>query len=57
MTVLDGIGLFLAVYLLLVARSAWKQGEFRQFALSLAVVIGLIAAIVGIVFLVDLAGT
>ena len=55
MTVLDGIGLFLAGYLLLIARSAWKQGEFRQFAISLALVAGLILAIVAIVYLVDFA--
>ena len=55
MTVLDGIGLFLAGYLLLIARSAWKQGEFRQFAISLAVVAGLCLAIVTIVYLVDFA--
>ena len=56
MTILDGIGLFLAGYLVLIARSAWKQGEFRQFAISLAVVAGLILGILGIVYLVDLAG-
>lgn len=54
MTILDGIGLFLALYLLLIARSAWKQGEFRQFALSLAVVGGLILAILAVVLAVDL---
>ena len=32
-------------YLLLLARSAWKQGEFRQFLWSLAIV----AAIVGVI--------
>ena len=56
MTILDGIGLFLAGYLLLIARSAWKQGEFRQFATSLLVVAGLILAIVATVYLVDWAG-
>jgi hypothetical protein len=54
MSVLDGIGLFLAGYLLLIARSAWKQGEFRQFAVSLAVVGGLILAILAAVLAVDL---
>lgn len=53
MSVLDGIGLFLTGYLLLIARSAWKQGEFRQFALSLAVVGGLILAILAVVFAAD----
>ena len=41
MTLWQAIGLFLAGYLLLLARSAWHQGEFRQFVLSLAVVAAL----------------
>lgn len=56
MTVLEGIGLFLAGYLILVGRSAWKQGELRQFALSLAIVAGLCLMIIAIVYIVDLAG-
>lgn len=53
MTLLQGIGLFIAAYLLLVGRSAWKQGEFRQFAVSLGVVLALGALIVAIVLVVD----
>lgn len=45
----EGIGLFILAYLLLLARSAWKQGEIRQFLVSLAIVIVMIAAISGIV--------
>ena len=41
MTLWQAIGLFLVGYILLLARSAWHQGEFRQFLLSLAVVAGL----------------
>jgi hypothetical protein len=42
-------GLMALAYLLLLARSAWKQGEFRQFLWSLAIVaaiIGVLAAVV-----------
>lgn len=45
------VGLVVAAYLALLARSAWKQGEFRQFLLSLAVVAGLIAAMAGAVWM------
>lgn len=41
MTLWQAIGLFLAGYVLLLARSAWRQGELKQFLLSLAVVLGL----------------
>lgn len=51
MTLLQGIGLFIAVYLVLVGRSAWKQGELRQFAVSLGVVAALAAAVVAVVLL------
>ncbi len=39
MTALQGIGLAVAAYLALLARSAWKQGEFRQFMMSCLVLI------------------
>jgi len=49
MTALQGIGLAVAVYLALLARSAWKQGEMRQFLMSCLVLIllfGVLAAII-----------
>jgi len=49
MTALQGIGLAVAVYLALLARSAWKQGEMRQFLTSCLVLIllfGVLAAII-----------
>ena len=49
MTALQGIGLIVAAYLALLARSAWKQGEIRQFMMSclvLAALFGLLAAII-----------
>lgn len=48
MTLGQGIALFVAGYLTLLARSAWKQGELPQFLRSLAVVAGLFLAIGGI---------
>jgi hypothetical protein len=50
MTLWQAVALFLAGYILLLARSAWLQGELRQFLLSLGVVAGL-AAVVGLVVL------
>lgn len=47
MTVWHTAGLLGSAYLVLLARSAWKQGELRQFLVSLAVVsvlIGFVAA-------------
>lgn len=41
MTLFQGLGLAAVLYVLLLARSAWKQGEFGQFVRSLAVVVGL----------------
>lgn len=38
-------GLTALAYLLLLARSAWKQGEFRQFLWSLVIVAAIIGAI------------
>lgn len=56
MTVMQGVGLFVAAYILLLARSAWRQGEIRQFALSLAVVAALALTIAGITWLYWLLG-
>ncbi|CAO3444532.1 hypothetical protein [Azospirillum argentinense] len=44
------IGAAAASYLLLLARSAWKQGEMRQFLRSLAIVAALCALVAGAVF-------
>ncbi|CAO3423107.1 hypothetical protein [Azospirillum endophyticum] len=41
----------MAGYLLLLGRSAWKQGEFRQFLRSLAIVAILCALLAGTVAL------
>lgn len=49
MTPLQGLGLLIALYLLLLARSARKQGEMRQFLISLAIVGGLFTIIAAIV--------
>lgn len=46
--VLPIIGAAILGYLLLLARSAWKQGELRQFAISLAVLAALLAALTAI---------
>ncbi len=43
------IGAGMAGYLLLLARSAWKQGELRQFLRSLLIVALLIGGIAGVV--------
>ncbi len=45
------IGAFVAGYLVLLGRSAWKQGEFRQFLCSLAIVAALCALLAGAVAL------
>lgn len=50
MTVLQGVGLFLAAYLLLLGRNAWRQGEFPQFLGALAMAAGLVALIAASVF-------
>ena len=52
MTIVHLLAGFLVVMLLLMARSAWKQGEFRHFLLGLGVVAGLLAAVFGTVELV-----
>jgi len=51
MTFFQGLGLAAVLYVLLLARSAWKQGEFAQFVRSLAVVVGLGAALALVVVL------
>ncbi len=38
-------GLLALAYLLLLARSAWKQGEIRQYLWSLAIIAGILAFI------------
>lgn len=43
------IGAAAAGYLLLLARSAWKQGEMRQFLRSLAIVFALCTLVAGAV--------
>jgi hypothetical protein len=49
MTAWQFMGAIVAGYLLLLARSAWKQGEFRQFLRSLVIVAILCALIAGAV--------
>ena len=49
MTAWQFMGAIVAGYLFLLARSAWKQGEFRQFLRSLAIVAILCALIAGAV--------
>ncbi|WP_168220363.1 hypothetical protein [Azospirillum thermophilum] len=49
MSTLQITGAAMLAYLLLLARSAWKQGEMRQFLRSLAVLAVLCGAIAGTV--------
>jgi len=42
-------GVMALAYLLLLARSAWKQGELRQFLWSLAILAGVVAVIAAVV--------
>ena len=51
MAVWNIAGLAALAYLLLLARSAWKQGELRQFLWSLAIVAGLVGVIAAVVWL------
>ncbi|NNG02682.1 MAG: hypothetical protein HKM95_01095 [Inquilinus sp.] len=51
MSVYQAAALFFAVYLLLLARSAWKQGELKQYLASLGVVAALVAVIGAVVWL------
>ncbi|MFY8095049.1 MAG: hypothetical protein ACOVN0_16340 [Niveispirillum sp.] len=46
----EWIGGGVILYLLLLARSAWKQGEFKQFLWGLVIVAGLIGFIGGIIW-------
>ncbi|NYZ15057.1 hypothetical protein HL658_21135 [Azospirillum sp. RWY-5-1] len=50
MSAMQAVGFVTAAYLALLARSAWKQGEFRQFMASLAVVAALIGSIAAAVW-------
>ena len=49
MSVWNVAGLSAVAYLLLLARSAWKQGELRQFLWSLAIVAGIVGVVAGVV--------
>ena len=49
MSVWEIAGLMALAYLLLLARSAWKQSEIRQFLWSLAIVCGIVAVIAAVV--------
>ena len=51
MTALQGLGLFVLAYIVLLGRNAWKQGELTQYLLALAAVLGLIGLIAGGVML------
>ncbi|MBP7338252.1 hypothetical protein [Niveispirillum sp.] len=46
----EWIGGGVVLYLLLLARSAWKQGEFKQFLWGLVIVAGLIGFIGGVIW-------
>ena len=45
MTAIHGVALFVAAYLLLLGRNAWKQGELGQFLWALAMVVGLLGVL------------
>ena len=45
MTVWQSLGAFILICLVFLARSAWKQGEIRQFLISLGVVGALVGGI------------
>jgi hypothetical protein len=49
MSFLQAIGLIVAAYVVLLARSAWRQGEFRQYVKSLAVLSLLLALVASVV--------
>lgn len=51
MSAAEFTGLMIGGYLALLARSAWKQGELRQFARGLAFVLALLGAIAAAVWL------
>ncbi len=44
------IGIGVLLYLLLLARSAWKQGEFKQFLWGMVIVAGLIGFVGGVIW-------
>lgn len=48
MSIWTFVTLFAAAYILLLARSAWKQGEMRQFLWSL-LAFGVLAAILAVI--------
>lgn len=51
MSIWTFVGLFALTYILLLARSAWKQGEMRQFVWSLGafcVLAALLAAVIAL---------
>jgi hypothetical protein len=51
MSIWTFVGLFAAAYILLLTRSAWKQGEMRQYLWSLlafAALAAILAAIIGL---------
>jgi len=51
MSIWTFVSLFILAYILLLTRSAWKQGEMRQFLLSMAAFGGLaivVAAVIGL---------
>ena len=50
MNALHGVALFVAAYLLLLGRNAWKQGELTQFLRALAMVAGFLAVVGGGVY-------
>lgn len=55
MSIWLAIGLFIAVAFILLARSAWMQGELRQFINAMAIMLAMlggIAAIIGVYALV-----
>lgn len=49
-TTWEWIGGAVLVYLLLLARSAWKQGEFKQFLWGMVIVAGLVGFIGGFIW-------
>ena len=49
MTGLKIVAAAVTLYLLILARNAWRQGEMNQFLFSLAVVIGVIATVAAVV--------
>lgn len=49
-TTWEWIGGTVLVYLLLLARSAWKQGEFKQFLWGMVIVAGLVGFIGGFIW-------